>query len=77
MNDSKMTKQEALDLLMKLKDHYEASGETFVVCLQDKENDGAWLYFNRLREKETKQLVKTIDLNVDLHFESQKDGLCS
>lgn len=72
-----MTKQEALELLMKLKDYYESTNQTFVVCLQDRQNDGAWLYYNRMQEKETKQLVKTIDFNVNLHFNSQKEELRS
>lgn len=72
MTTSKMTKQEALDALMALKDYYESTGQTFIFSAYDPENKGAWLFYNRLNEVATKALVKTIDENVNLFFESEK-----
>ncbi len=72
-----MTKQQALESLMALKDYYESTGQTFIFCAEDIENDGAWLYYNRLQEHETKQLVHTINFNVNLFFNAEKEEIRS
>lgn len=77
MTTTKLTKQQALEALLALKDYYESTGQTFIFCAEDKENDGAWLFFNRLQQGETKKLVHTVNFNVNLFFSSEEKEIRS